>query len=323
MKKLKNIVQMSLFSIQIVFAAAPVRMLLFMVLTLVSSFIPTIKLAVYRNLFNEAQILIETPELGNVGLMMLYAAIDIGLTFMSWNVIGQIRNYIKTTVNDTYNEKVNRKIFDKLSRVKYDYFLNEETYDLMSRVQGNCRETIFTTSFYFIRVVSNFISLVSAFTYMASISPVYAIIGFLVSIPFVGITRKYNMDSYFQKRGQTPEHRKNGYLYNLLMSRNAIKEIRIDESTDYLLEQWKEQNNKLFRESHKLRRKHLYQYTYYDIFYALVRGVVIFLNVLDILKGIRLVGDLTLIINGYAVLSSATEIFGYSLSDFEVNEKLY
>ena len=323
MKKLKNIVQMSLFSIKIVFAAAPVRMLLFMVLTLVSSFIPTIKLAVYRNLFNEAQILIETPELGNAGLMMLYAAIDIGLTFMSWNVIGQIRNYIKTTVNDTYNEKVNRKIFDKLSRVKYDYFLNEETYDLMSRVQGNCRETIFTTSFYFIRVISNFISLVSAFTYMASISPLYAIIGFLVSIPFVGITRKYNMDSYFQKRGQTPEHRKNGYLYNLLMSRNAIKEIRIDESTDYLLEQWKEQNNKLFRESHKLRRKHLYQYTYYDIFYALVRGVVIFLNVLDILKGIRLVGDLTLIINGYAVLSSATEIFGYSLSDFEVNEKLY
>ncbi|MBQ9717586.1 MAG: ABC transporter ATP-binding protein, partial [Clostridia bacterium] len=76
-------------------------------------------------------------------------------------------------------------------------------------------------------------------------------------------------------------------------------------------------------ESHKLRRKHLYQYTYYDIFYALIRGVVIFLNVLDILKGIRLVGDLTLIINGYAVLCSATEIFGYSLSDFEVNEKLY
>lgn len=323
MRKFKNIFKMSWFSMKILFSCAPIHMFLYCLFAVITGFIPAVKLYLYRNLFNEAQIIILTRENGNVSLMILYASLYVLLGYFTNNAIATLMQYWKVIISDRFRVKINYKIYTKLCSVKFDYFLNQETFDVMNRIKGTCCDNIYNTSFRFISTIHHLVALSSAFIYMSTISWLFSAIGILLAIPNIWLLRKFNINKYYQSRRQIPAHRKAGYIYSLLVSRNALKEICIDESADFLISKWKKQTDDLFHESVALRRIHMYKCTYYDVFYAIIESCIILITSWEILRGVKMIGDITVVISGFRSLNNSTSTFGFSLSEFLINEMLY
>jgi ATP-binding cassette subfamily B protein len=169
--------------------------------------------------------------------------------------LGQITATLDREVRQLMGQQVTnhllRLLFSKAAQLDIAFYENPAFYDQFTLARNESYR-IHNVSYEFTVIIQNTVTAIALFTLLAQISPWIPVILLLTTLPrlfgIVHFTRR-KADLYMK---DIPEQRLSGYLSWLMGERDAVKEIRLFQIHDYLIERMHRASQKYFSNISKL-----------------------------------------------------------------------
>lgn len=237
-------------------------------------------------------------------LLIVFAAISLIIVFL--NKLCNIENeYIH---HDT-SCKINNHIFEKIKRIRYEFFEEPKTYDIISRVSKNCPK-VYSLLNSIIDLVMAVISTITFALLLSSIKWYFVIVILVPNSLYVYAEMKNTLERYYLEINQTNDYRKLDYLHDLFRDKKTNKEIRAYGISSVLLNRYSNLREKLYKEGIKL----LFKQSLLSFFLLFISKIGLFiclyLTCVAFVNGENTVGDVTLLLTaGTAFSTSFYKIF--------------
>lgn len=284
------------------------RLLVFFIVTVVTTLISPILSYLSKVIID---LLSETYLLGDKQLFfricMAVASLLI-LTLLSL-ILNNIKEMEQIHVSHDTTKKINTYIYNKLEKIKYEYYEDSNTYDVITRVSANC-PGIYSILNSFIALAMSVISTVSYGLLLGSIRWYFIFLVLIPSILCVLAETKNMFERYFLDIGQTTDQRKLNYMHSLFRDKKSNKEIRAFHLSDTLIEKYENLRLKLYKQGMRLLLKQ--SVTSFSLLILSKIGIFICLFIVCVacMNGTASIGDISLVLSaGAAFASSFNSIF--------------
>ncbi|UNK17245.1 ABC transporter ATP-binding protein/permease [Paenibacillus sp. N3/727] len=147
-----------------------------------------------------------------------------------------------------------KMLAEQAARLPLYYFDRPDYFDQLERTAMGLDLKGFNIFVLFMRIFRNIVSLVGMFYILISFHWVLAVAVLLMVVPNLWISAYLGQQRYAQMVHQTPTQRKTQYLMLMLHSREAAKELRVHNISQYLLTKWRALFWKTTNESYILRK---------------------------------------------------------------------
>lgn len=245
--------------------------------------------------------------------------------------LGKAKELLQIYINHYTTKRINTHIHDKLHKIRYENYEDTKTYDVISRVTGNC-PGIYSLLNSMIAFVMAVISTVSYGVLLGSIRWYFVIFILIPNILYVFAETKNMFERYYLNIGQTNDNRKLGYMHSLFSDKRSNKEIRAFRLIETLVEKYEKLRISLYKQGMKLLVKQ--SIVSFSLLVLSRIGLIVCLVIVCVAcrKGTASIGDVTLVLSaGVAVGSSFNSIFsavnsvtekGIYLNDWTIFEKM-
>lgn len=275
----------------IVFRFNHAYLLVILMLLIIVTTLPFISLIASQEILNKIQI--GNIDIQNViFLIIIYFAVQFTQTLI---------NIAYTHILSRYQEYLNCemiKYFDLMCvKLSLKDFENDVVYDMITRAEGQMGVRPMSIINNLLSVFSNSIGLLCSMYLLASWHP-EIIIGFLI-LPIISFKyfKKISNIEYTTMYNRAIKQRKSWYYSYLLTKDYNIKEVQALGLSNYIVEKRKEIHNALFIENiHLLNLKTLFK-AGYQILTLIFSVSIIFLAMIETIKGKIYIGNLTTYIN--------------------------
>ncbi|MBB2483420.1 ABC transporter ATP-binding protein [Bacillus sp. APMAM] len=222
-------------------------LLLIFILTIVEGIIPPCLLITNKSLINSIQV-------GTTKTFQPIIAIICILFFLYvlQIVIGHIKAFREQTFSKKLAYSISYLIMEKASKLSLADFENDNTYDQMQRIMGDSGHRPYTTFTQILNIISNFITLIS--TSLIIILWKWWIVLLLILVPIFSTISFFKLSKLEFKIDwlRAPIRRKLWY-YSILLTRDfSIKEIKLFNLNNYLLNKYKEINFDFYKTDKRL-----------------------------------------------------------------------
>lgn len=223
---------------KLVFSYAKVEFFLVISQKLIEAILPCVNVFVLSELVNQTIKVAEGKgEVKNVVILLLLL-----LCIETVNRVSkEINNYFKNKTISAIREHFTVDLLNKTSRLKYEYFEDANTRDLMERVFDKAEEKV-VNGFY------NLVSLISSILRTVGIAIIVftqnwcAGLGIvLLDIPIILLSIKNGTTTYAANQEATRYRRSYQYLEELMLSRDNVNERKIYNSFSTLSQKWNQQ----------------------------------------------------------------------------------
>lgn len=256
-------------------------------------------------------LLSETYAMGNTKLLQpigLTVASLLILTLLSL-ILNKIKEIEQVYINHDTTKKINTYIYNKFDKIKYEYYEDSNTYDVITRVSANC-PGIYSVLNSFITLAMAVISTVSYGLLLGSIRWYFIFLVLIPSILCVLAETKNMFERYFLDIGQTPDNRKLNYMHSLFRDKKSNKEIRAFNLSDTLIEKYENLRLKLYKQGMRLLMKQSIVSFALLILSKVGIFICLFIVCAACMKGTASIGDISLVLSaGAAFASSFNSIF--------------
>ncbi len=229
-------------TLSLVWEANPQQTVLIAVLSVVQALLPAATLWVAKLLLDAVAAAI-AGQLGDpgeaLGRMLGLLLLQIGISAAS-SVIAALQGATRELLGDSLQNRISRRILAKANELDLSQFEDPTSYDALQnayREVGSRPLGVFT----------QIVSLVQALVTLGSVSALMAQLGWaivplvlLASVPSVFVSSRFGTEGYRMIRRQAADARRQNYLGSLLTSDQAVKEIRLFDFGDYLMERWQQ-----------------------------------------------------------------------------------
>lgn len=256
-------------------------------------------------------ILSETYLMGNTRLLQpiaLTIASLLILTLLSL-VLNKIKEMEQIYINHDTTKMINTYIYNKLDKLKYEYYEDSKTYDVITRVAANC-PGIYSVLNSLITFAMAVISTVSYGLLLGSIRWYFIFLVLIPSILCVLAETKNMFERYFLDIGQTTDNRKLNYMHSLFRDKKSNKEIRAFNLSDTLIEKYENLRLKLYKQGMRLLMKQSIVSFALLILSKVGIFICLFIVCVACMKETTSIGDISLVLSaGAAFASSFNSIF--------------
>lgn len=154
-----------------------------------------------------------------------------------------------------FSKEIEMKIYKKISSMDVEDFENPEIYDVLRRTQSQRGETIISFFNEFIDIFREIISSVGMFIILINFN--YYIVVIVAMIPLIQyfFTIKISKEQYKLIMSRTAKERKSWYIDFLFTTGNAFKEIKLFNSSEYLMDKFSKIKNLIIRQDIGIARK--------------------------------------------------------------------
>lgn len=229
-------------TLTLVWEANPLQTVLIATLSIVQALLPAATLWIAKLLLDAVAAAI-VGDLGDpaqalrrmLGLLLL----QIGVSAAS-SVISALQGATRELLGDSLQNRISQRILSKANELDLAQFEDPTSYDALQnayREVGSRPLGVFT----------QIVSLVQALVTLGSVSALMAQLGWaivplvlLASVPSVFVSSRFGTEGYRMIRRQAADARRQNYLGNLLTSDQAVKEIRLFDFGDYLMQRWQQ-----------------------------------------------------------------------------------
>lgn len=299
----------------LVFAASRASMAGLVALSVVQALMPAANLWVAKLLLDAVASAI-VGGLGSpgdaLGRMLTLLLIQVGLTALT-SMLGIFQRSIQELLGDSLQNRISRLILAKASQLEMAQFEDPKSYDAL---QNAYREVGSRPLGVFTQVVS----LGQALLTLGSVSAIMLQLGWAVvplvlvaSVPSVISSSRFGTEGYRMLRRFAEDARRQNYLGSLLTSDQAVKEIRLFDFGDYLMERWQEYYLKFRAQLVSMIRRRSGWGLATSLFSTGMVGTATYLVLRRAAAGLLTVGDFGMFIQGISQLQSQ---FGNLLSGF-------
>lgn len=224
----------------LVWEANPAQTVLIATLSIVQALLPAATLWVAKLLLDAVAAAI-TGQLGDpsealrrmLGLLLL----QIGISAVA-SVFSALQGAVRELLGDSLQNRISRRILAKANELDLAQFEDPTSYDALQnayREVGSRPLGVFT----------QIVALVQALVTLGSVSALMAQLGWaivplvlLASVPSVFVSSRFGTEGYRMIRRQAADARRQNYLGMLLTNDQVVKEIRLFDFGDYLMERW-------------------------------------------------------------------------------------
>ena len=219
-----------------VYKYAPLACIAFILLNVVTALIATFDIFITENLVNSVE---NTIFLGDD----IKSVVFFGGLLLSSIVITHIQMYCKTIAELSITKNLSgefiNQIIIKLRKLQYACFENPTCLDYLNLVSSVPHEKLKLCFIKIVSAVAGFCSLLGILAYFISVSPLIALIYWIIVLLTVCINlRAAKWYDDFEVERSTDE-RKAEYLNKLIVEKDSLYELKIFGSLTYIVSKWK------------------------------------------------------------------------------------
>ncbi|NEQ95714.1 MAG: ABC transporter ATP-binding protein [Cyanothece sp. SIO2G6] len=305
----------------LVWNASPRWLSLSVALTLANALVPVAQLYISKLIVDQVVELIQSGEVSTFTAQLLgLVGAGLGIKTLG-SVLDQTNSYVSRVVDDTFLLHANLCLLRQAMRLDLAHYESSEFHDTLNRAQQSGSQ-------YPMRVVRLLLSLLGQLTRFGGLltlllrfSPWVMVLLVLSTLPTFGVGIRYSQQRFWMNRRQTPSRRLANYFGDVLTEVKYVKEVRLFNLGQYLVNQYRDIRQEFNDESRQLAGQQAIAQLSIDIlasvgFYS-AYGLVLW----QALRGLITIGDLTLYAGAFqqaqgtitATLSSIALIYEYNL----------
>lgn len=242
-------------SVKIMFEACDRRTIALFSIGLLASAVPAVLLHLQKEFFARAELLSmnasQTILTGIIGVLIIWNVLNI----ITW-LIGIVGSYAGNVLYKQVNNHMMDSLLDKIAAIRYEYMDTPEVYNKLGWVSSELPNRIAQVIYGTLNMIGNLISLGSMGILVYTENWRIGALVLVGSIPACIFAHMQNNEGYYQAQWQSAELRQQWYVYNLFVKRDSIREMRIGQYSEYLIQKWEDLSLKLRNHRYKFIRKY-------------------------------------------------------------------
>lgn len=305
----------------IIFVESPLVVIVVLAMAVLSGFIVPFSTWINARVFNVALEVADSTKSFSVlvPLLVLFTVAAIFPNISNWLINGYAEPKSQLILRTAYKGKM----LEKLKRLRYEHLENELSMEIIdkayNRTEGAVRHLF---PMYLEYSISSFIAALGSLYLFASVRWWLLLTILLPFILEAWLRRKFNFNIYEELEKYWKMERKYDLLAGMLRNRNHVKENRLFQSSDFLIDIYRKRMNERNREYEKYYFKHLLrQFTGLSLFKlaGLVNAALLLVLYRQGMLSIGLLISLTLLI--FTSLSRSLNgcIYIFLWSGFHIN----
>ncbi|WP_395761264.1 ABC transporter ATP-binding protein [Bacillus sp. 3G2] len=223
-------------SSKLVWTTAKTELILNILINIFQGIIPLLTLILTQKLLNTIQHLLTFNEKA-ITQVSIYLVLQLLINFIS-TILDKFKVTIEIKLEQKMDYQLKKILAEKMLKVKYQYFEDNKFYDHLQRVQGEIGHKFLDPMLKIIEIIRNSITLVSTLLFLAQFHWLFLVLSIISAIPMFIIQKKFGEQSYFLMKFQTPKAREQSYIFSLLINRQANRELRLNQTYEYLIQRW-------------------------------------------------------------------------------------
>lgn len=168
------------------------------------------------------------------------------------NIVGFVNNSINRLIDIHMEKQLNTNftqlILARYQNIRYEYFENAETQNVLSRIGNNPHFIIRDYFLKFIGLISKAISIISLFFVFFQVN-IYISLFFVLFVGimvFANVKATYSLNKLYYE--QTTLERKQNYLSELLSNKDSLSELKVFDAVSYIKNKWNTLNKDILKE---------------------------------------------------------------------------
>lgn len=306
--------------IRLVWSAAPVWLSLSIGLTLVSSLVPVAQLYIGKLIVDQVVAILASEAADFTPYLTLLVAAGFGLLLLR-EMLGQLNTFVSRVLSDQFLLHANVQLLQQAMRLDLAHYESSEFHDVLNRAQQSGSNYPLRVVELLSRLLGSITRLVGLLTLLLRFSP--GVIGLLLIsvVPTLWVGIRYSYRRFWMNRRQTPSRRLADYFYEVLTDPKYVKEVRLFNLGEHMVEQYRTIRQEFNEESRRLaQRQSLAQLSIELLggigFYG-AYGLVLWQTI----RGLVTLGDLTLYAGAFqqaqglieSILLSLATLYEYNL----------
>ncbi|WP_144611892.1 ABC transporter ATP-binding protein [Bacillus cereus] len=224
-------------SIKLVGCVCKLELTLYIIIQIIESFTPLLLLLTTQRILNGLQTLVSTTH-NSTKEVMFYLILQFILT-ISTSLLEKVELYLFTRMQQNIEMDVKGRLTQQVVNINYENFENHEFYNLIQRFQGDLGSQFLNPMIQLLDILKNSIILISVQIFLLQFHWLFTLLTILSAIPMLLMQFKFGEQKYFLMKFQTPNARLQNYIFNLFTNRQSNKEIRLNQSHNYLFKFWR------------------------------------------------------------------------------------
>ncbi|MCI4056581.1 ABC transporter ATP-binding protein [Bacillus cereus group sp. MYBKT14-1] len=213
----------------------PLSLILFCILSLITATIPPILIILNKQTIDTITNIHNNPDAQKVVIILL--VVTFLLQYFS-SVLSNIGIYIFTRITQTVNYVLKKIMLTKLIKIPLKEYEDSSFFDTINlaniAISGNGVRVISSL----IGVLQSLISLIGICGILLAIHWILPIALFLSTLPGIILIFIAKSKNYRMTKETAAKDRELGFTDNLFVDKSAIREIKINDSGDFLLNKW-------------------------------------------------------------------------------------
>ncbi|MBX2864524.1 MAG: ABC transporter ATP-binding protein/permease [Leptolyngbyaceae cyanobacterium MAG.088] len=306
--------------IRLVWSAAPLWLTLSILLTLVSSLVPVAQLYISKLIVDQVVAILASEAASFTPLLTLLVVAGFGLLLLR-EVLSQLNTFVGRILSDQFLLYANVQLLQQAMRLDLAHYESSEFHDVLNRAQQSGSNYPLRVVELLSRLLGSITRLLGLLTLLLRFSP--GVIGLLLVsvLPTLWVGIRYSYRRFWMNRRQTPSRRLADYFYQVLTDPKYVKEVRLFNLGEHMVEQYRIIRQEFNQESRVLsQRQSLAQLSIELLggigFYG-AYGLVLWQSI----RGLVTLGDLTLYTGAFqqaqglieSILLSLATLYEYNL----------
>ncbi|HEY9646627.1 MAG TPA: ABC transporter ATP-binding protein [Chroococcidiopsis sp.] len=223
--------------VSLVWQAAPGLFLVTIAITLTAGLVPVLQLYVNKLIVDYVLSHVGRSPIPWGALLVLIGA-GLVLTMVQGG-LGQAKVYSSQVLNDRFTLYANDRLLQQATRLDLAHYELPEFYNALNRAQQSgssypvrVLDTMTTT-------VGLLVTFAGLMTLLLRFSPLILVLLLLTSLPVFWVGVRFSRKRFWMLRNQTQNARLADYLQRILVTDSFVKEVRLFNLSDHLLDQWR------------------------------------------------------------------------------------
>ena len=240
--------------IQLVWSAAPGWLVFSIFLTLISSLIPVAQLYISKLVVDQVVVILASETPGFTSYLLELVLAGFGLLLLR-EVLSQLNSYVSRVLRDQFLLYANVQLLQQAMRLDLVHYESSEFHDVLNRAQQSGSNYPLQVVQLLSQLLGSITRLVGLLTLLLRFSPVVMLLLLVSVLPTFWVGIRYSYRRFWMNRRQTPSRRLSEYFYQVLTDPKYVKEVRLFNLGEHMVEQYRTIRHEFNQESRRLARQ--------------------------------------------------------------------
>ncbi|MGB7247529.1 MAG: ABC transporter ATP-binding protein, partial [Phormidesmis sp.] len=293
--------------VRLVWMAAPVALIVSIVLTISSSLIPATQIYISKLIVDRVVALVgASATIAAMGQSLL-PLVGAGFGFLLLQaILQQLDSYNTQVMSDRFLLHANTLLLQQATRLDLAHYESSEFHDILDRAQqsgSNYPMRVLRLSLQLLGQVTRLFGLLAL---LLRFNPLVFVLLLLSALPTFWVSVRFSERRFWMTRRQTPSRRLADYFGKVLTEPQFVKEVRLFNLGHYLVEQYHDIREDFNQESKVLARRQALAQVSLEIISAVGFYGAYALVLWETIRGLVTIGDLTLYAGTFQQAQAAT-----------------